>query len=182
MLGRSVAVILFLGAAFTGSCADPVSPAPSAQDPIAALNRDREKLVPLHSKLGPPKPNDWLARYDESGQTFAEYLACDHMLPRGERRTIYIQPLGDFTAPQRKIVELSAEFMRRYFNLPVRINADVPLSEIPARARRVHPTWGDAQILTSHVLDHILRPRLPGDAADHEGWGQVGLAWIGDAA
>jgi len=162
--------LFLLTLAGLGACQDPVNPAPSPtppepQDPIAALNADRERLVPLHAKLGPPKPNDWLARYHEPGQTFAEYLNCNPALPRGARRTIYIQPLGDFTEPQRKIVELSAEFMSRYFNLPVKIRADVPLSEIPARARRVHPTWGDPQILSTHVLDHVLRPRLPDDAA-----------------
>jgi len=41
----------------------------------------------------------------------------------------------------------------------------VPLSAIPARARRVHPAWGDRQVLTTYVLYDVLLPELPSDAA-----------------
>jgi archaemetzincin len=78
---------------------------------------------------------------------------------------IYVQPLGDFTSKQRKVVELSADYMSRYFNRPVRIRDDVPLAVIPDRARRVHPIWGDRQILSTYVLNDVLRPQLPRDAA-----------------
>jgi archaemetzincin len=46
----------------------------------------------------------------------------------------------------------------------VKIRDDLPLSLIPERARRVHPSWGDKQILTPYVLDRLLKPRLPRDA------------------
>jgi len=35
---------------------------------------------------------------------------------------------------------------------------------IPARARRVHPAWGDHQILTTYVIERVLKPRKPRDA------------------
>ena len=35
---------------------------------------------------------------------------------------------------------------------------------IPATARREHPTWHVKQILSTYVLDEVLRPRLPADA------------------
>jgi len=78
---------------------------------------------------------------------------------------IYIQPLGRFTATQRKIFTLTADFMGRYFNVPVKVKKDLPLSIIPAKARRVHPTWHVKQILTGYVLYEVLKPRLPKDAA-----------------
>ena len=123
------------------------------------------KLLPLHKKLGKPKPGQWLARFKEPGQTFDEYRRCDPVLPRGTRRVLYIQPLGDFSAPQRKIIDLTADYMRLYFNLPVKVNKDLPLKVIPASARRTHPTWGDKQILSTHVLDKTLPPLLAKDAA-----------------
>jgi len=124
-----------------------------------------EKLRPLHKKLGEPRPGDWLESHPEPGQTFDEYLACRPVTPRGKRHVIYIQPLGDFTDTQRKVIILTAEFMSRYFNVPVKMSDDLPLSLIPARARRRHPSWGMKQILTTYVLDEVLRPRLPEDAA-----------------
>jgi archaemetzincin len=134
-------------------------------DPLKKIVQDSEKLRPLHEKMKPPQPGDWLTRHKEPGQTFFEYIANQPVVPRGERSVLYIQPLGEFTRRQRKIVMLAAEFMGIYFNLRVRMLADLPLSEIPARARRVHPMWGDKQILTGYVLAKVLKPRLPKDAA-----------------
>jgi archaemetzincin len=140
--------------------------APAAGDGDAeALKRAAETLRPLHSRLGKPKPGDWLDRHREPGQTFAQYLRCSPVTPRGARRVIYIQPLGDFNRTQRKIVRKTADFMALYFNRPVKVLKELPLSVIPARARRAHPTWGDKQVLTTYVLDNVLKPKLPKDAA-----------------
>jgi len=142
-----------------------VNSAAEGSDAVNELAAAIEKLRPLHKKLGRPQPGDWLAVHREPGQTFREYLRSRPVTPRGKRRVIYVQPLGEFTKAQHKIVTLTAEFMRCYFNLPVEIKEALPLSIIPERARRVHPSWGDKQILTSYVLDKVLRPRLPADAA-----------------
>ena len=130
-----------------------------------ALEKMMEKLRPLHEKLGKPNPGDWLSIHREPGQTFKEYLHCQPVTPRGKRRVIYVQPLGDFTKTQRQIVALTADFMGRYFNVPVKIKEDLPLSLIPEKARRIHPAWGMKQVLSTYVLESILIPRLPGDAA-----------------
>ena len=55
--------------------------------------------------------------------------------------------------------------MGLYFNLPVTIMQDLPLTVIPAKARRIHPSRDDKQILTSYVLHDVLAPNLPDDAA-----------------
>lgn len=130
-----------------------------------ALKKMIEKLRPLHKKPGQPKLGDWLSMHREPGQTFAEYLQCKPVTPQGKRHVIYVQPLGDFTGTQRRVVTLSADFMGRYFNLPVKIKENLPLSIIPAEARRTHPAWGMKQILSTYVLDAVLKPRLPEDAA-----------------
>jgi archaemetzincin len=41
----------------------------------------------------------------------------------------------------------------------------MPLSVIPESARRKHPTVGNDQILTTYVLNKVLKPALPRDAA-----------------
>jgi len=155
-----VAVALLISAAFLYWQA-----AGNADTPLKEkLRKVRDVLRPLHKRLGKPKPGDWLCHHQERGQTFDQYLECRPVTPSGDRRVIDIQPLGDFTELQRKIVDLTAEFMRLYFAVPVKISADIPLSLIPARAQRGHPTWGDHQILSTYVLDDVLRPRLPKDA------------------
>ena len=150
--------------AMAAPAAGPVT-RPAKEVTPSELRRVIKKLQPLHKKLGKPRPADWLARFKEPGQTFDEYLRCRPVLPRGTRHVLYIQPVGTFTADQRKVVTLTAQFMGLYFNLPANVRKDLPLSVIPAEARRTHPTWGDKQILTTYVLDKVLRPRLPKDAA-----------------
>lgn len=81
------------------------------------------------------------------------------------RRTIYIQPLGELTKTERKIVDLTGEFMGDYFMLPVKILEPLPLSKIPAEARRNREDLGHEQILTTYVLNDLLKARLPNDAA-----------------
>ena len=132
---------------------------------IRQLEAATETLRPLHKKPGKPRRGDWLYHHHEPGQTFRQYLACGPVLPRGRRRTIYIQPIGDFSEAQRRIIDLTADFMQRCFDRPVKVRGNLPLSTIPQEARRVHPTWGVKQILTTYVLDDVLAPRLPKDAA-----------------
>jgi len=131
----------------------------------ADLKKLIKKLEPLHEPLGKPGPGDWLASHHEDGQTFDEYLAGRPVTAVGKRNKIYIRPLGDFSPKQREIVKLTADFMSRYFDRAVVVAEDLPLSLIPKQARRVHPEWGTPQILTSYVLESILKPRLPADAA-----------------
>jgi archaemetzincin len=139
--------------------------------PAAAKTPDKSmlppqfrKLVSLHKPLGPPRPGDWLASHEENGQTYTEYVRGRPVRAEGRRRVIYIQPLGDFSPTERKIVDLTAEYMRIFFQLPVRIRGDLSLALIPERARRKHPQWGMSQILSTYVLSDVLRPRLPPDA------------------
>ncbi|TET37798.1 MAG: hypothetical protein E3J72_05360 [Planctomycetota bacterium] len=147
-----------------------------------------KKLVPLHKPLGKPGKSDWLSHHSEPGQTFEQYIACNPERPAGNRSFIYVQPLGDFSKTEKKIILLTAKFMTYYFNLQIKLCKNLPLSTIPKSARRVHPKWKDKQILAPYILDYVLRPRLPDDAMAYiaftnsdlwpgEGWNFVyGLA------
>jgi archaemetzincin len=137
------------------------SSAPEAQSLRSVIAR----LAPLHVRKRKPLPGDWLAEHDEPGQTFSQWLTDDPVLPEGERNRLYIQPLGDLAPGERKLVDLTAAYMRLVFALPVELQKELPLSVVPAKARRKHPSWGTPQILTTYVLDGVLKPRLPDDAA-----------------
>jgi len=124
-----------------------------------------DSLRKLFTELGEPQPGDWLDAHDEPGQTYREYRASSPVTARDDRRAIYIQPLGSFTGAQLAIVDATADFLRRYFQLPVKVMEPWSDSIVPAKARRRHPEWGVEQILTEYVLDELLVPSVPKDAA-----------------
>ena len=168
-MSRSILILMALGAAAAAvwlaqHLASGPSPATQEAASVKMLEAAMEKLRPLHRKLGKPSRGEWLYHHREAGQTFRQYVRSNPVRPDAKRRVIYIQPLGEFTKGRRKVVELTADFLGRHFNLPTKMCEQLPLSLVPARARRTHPAWGDKQILTSYVLDELLRPRLPDDA------------------
>jgi len=156
-------LLLSIAACLTSPAGERVSDEEKARARELAAVADR--LRPLHEKMAPPRDGDWLSRHEEPGQTFGQYLKCGPTLPRGKRTVIYIQPLGDFTETQGRIVKLTAEFLGLHFGLSVRTQAPLSLKIIPASARRTHPDWGDRQIRSDYVLHKVLSPRLPEDAA-----------------
>lgn len=137
------------------------SSAPSSPE---ALGAAVEKLRRLHTPMGPTQPGDWLETFPEPGQTFEEYLKSNPTRPEGVRRVLYVQPLGSFTPAQTRVVGLAAEYMSRFFGLPVRLLAPAPLDRVPPAARR-RSVWGDEQIKAGYVMLEVLRPNLPPDAA-----------------
>jgi archaemetzincin len=141
----------------------PPSPAPPPAVDVDSVRAAMEAVRPLHTPLGPPRPGDWLASFEEPGQTFEQYLTGDPRAPRGERRVVYIQPLGEFTPAQARVVGATADFMGRYFGIPVRTLGRLSLDLVPRSQRRINGTR--EQVCTGYVTQTILKPRLPADAA-----------------
>lgn len=118
------------------------------------------RLMPLHQRLAPPQPGEWLAEHPEQGQTYRQYVGSRPTVPDRQRRVIYVQPLGDFTPGQRRIVSAAADYLHAFFDLPVVTRDHLSLEVIPRSARRP----GTGQVLTTYVLDKVLKARLPKDA------------------
>jgi archaemetzincin len=132
--------------------------------PAANLYREVEdKLRPLAAPLQEPEVGDWLAEHPEEGQTFEQYLSTDPVRRGPDLSTLYLGLLGEFTEPQERLVGLTQEYLGRFFDVPVRVRR-VPLADIPGRARRTHPEWGDEQVLSTYVLREVLLPDRPADA------------------
>lgn len=134
----------------------------------AAASRELEqietKLAPLSTKLGKPKPGDWLAEHPERGQNFKEYLAAKPVRRSKELTTIYLCLIGDFTPKQQEVLKLAQEYLAIFYQSPVKIHREIKLADVPKRARRHHPTYGMEQIKTTYVLDEVLKPARPRDA------------------
>ncbi len=155
-----IARILLL-AVVAWPCGSQILVAKNARRGNYALPPSFSKLISFHTELGKPQPGDWLDRHKETRQTYREYVASRPIRADLRHRVIYVQPLGTFTASQRKIITATTEMLQVYFQLPAKVLPDLPLSIIPKNARRKHPKWGDKQILSTYVLNHVLQPRLP---------------------
>jgi archaemetzincin len=122
-----------------------------------------QKLAPLHTPLSIKSPDDWLAHNAEPGQSFSDYIGSEPRTPQGSRQIIYIQPIGDFNATQRVILDLAADYVGRCFNLPVTVLPGLSLSILPPSANRTNPRFRTRQVLTTYIIN-LLRERLPEDA------------------
>jgi archaemetzincin len=94
------------------------------------------KLRPLTDLLSAPRPGDWLAAHPEPGQTFAEYLNAQPVRRSEKLRTIYLCLILDFGEAQQRILDLTQDYLAVFFDYPVKINQQIALSSIPAKARR----------------------------------------------
>lgn len=158
---------LALAGSNTAAAGNASSPArvTATNSPVALCREAIRKLRPLHKALAKPMRGDWLDKFQEPGQTFEQWLASRPRMALGKRNVIYIQPMGQFDKTDRKIIEQTSDFMRRYFGLKVTMLEGYSLDKIPASARRTHPAAGNEQILTGYVINSVLKPALPADAA-----------------
>lgn len=164
-----VVVLLFFGCSQNDS---PKNVANSDQPPVPVtdsralkLLKIKDSVAPFFKPMGEPDEYDWLSRFNESGQTFEEYLNANPTLPTETRRVIYIQPIGEFTATEQKVLALVAEYMGAFYNLPVKLNPVEPLGDVPPDLQRKNSENSARQIRTTVFLDTKLPPMLPDDAA-----------------
>jgi archaemetzincin len=137
------------------------------RDRAAQLEAEAAALGSLHRRKSPPGPHDWLSHHPEPGQSFRAWRAEDPVLADAAsgRRLLYVQPLGELEGSRSRVVALATEYLGLFFGLPVKVREELPLSLVPAEARRIHPQERSAQILSGFVLERLLAPRLPEDAA-----------------
>ncbi len=163
------ATILFLILILTSCASEPtsvsnVSNHQNADIRAQRLLRQKDALVSFYQPMR-VMDGDWLETQHEAGETFDEYIASNPTLPTPERRTIYIQPIGTFDRGQIRVVQLAAEYIAAFYNLPVKINAAMRLGPVPKGKQRRIEWKNNLQIRTSYFLEDVLPDLLPNDAA-----------------
>lgn len=135
------------------------------EERIAKLNKIKQAIVPFFKLMGKPADTDWLASNKELGQTFEEYVKNHPTLLTSERRKIYIQPIGNFSETERKVLRLTAAYMRIFYNLPVELKPEQALANVPSEMMRKNLYSHQTQIKTTYFLKDLLPKMLPPDAA-----------------
>lgn len=140
--------------------------AEASRQAIGPLGKASPSLVaaldPAAFAALPARPGDWLARFPETGQSFAQFAAGRHRQPRGGRSVIYLQPIGEFAAGRSPALADLVLWTSAYFALPTRV---LPALEAAAGVftERLHPQGGQRQLLTRSVMATLERD-LPADA------------------
>ncbi len=131
---------------------------------VARIVEQKTAIIPFFKPMH-VQEGDWLKSFHEEGQTFEQYLVSNPNLPSEKRRTIYIQPVGEFMESQRKVLQLAADYMKAFYNLPVKLNEIRSLGNLPNNSQRKHPDDGHLQVKTRYFLDDLLPKMLPDNAA-----------------
>ncbi len=113
-----------------------------------------------------PKPGDWLAEHDESGQTYEQYLGYDPNRPSSKRGTIYLQPIGKFEGADLEggrapSVEKLREYAAIFFQMPVKVLPTQSLEGTTLK-NRINGFTDKRQYLTGPLLSMLTR-KLPKD-------------------
>ena len=141
-----------------------MSAAREAKKELKELRESIKKVAPFFEGMRTPVANDWLASHKEPGQTFEEYIDSDPTKPTKERQKIYVLPLGTFNAQQTKIVDATAGYLEAFFDLEV---VELPPRQLTVTSPNMRQDRLSKfrQIKTGHILNDILKPMLPADAA-----------------
>jgi archaemetzincin len=137
---------------------------PPNDEKVAKILKQKDAIAPFFQPMK-VQEGDWLKSFYEEGQTFEQYLVCNPTLPTKERQTIYIQPVGEFTKLQQKVMQLTADYMAAFYNLPVKLNETKALGSIDDNQKRKNKFDKQPQIKTGYFLNDLLPKMLPEDAA-----------------
>lgn len=144
----------------------PAIPAASAGVPSDPLGGSIERIRPLFAPKRPPQPGDWLIDHDEPGQTYAQYRASVSVPVIERYSALRIVPIGSFTPGEREAFDTTTGFLAPFFGLSLVTDPPVRLEDLPESAQRLAPRTESRQLLTSYLLNEILRRRRqPRDAA-----------------
>jgi hypothetical protein len=128
----------------------------NSQDTPPRSNPDIEILKKNDVRMGPPGSGDWLSIHDEKGQTFKQYVEGSPVRAGRYQSKIYLQPIGEFSPIQTKVIAYTAEYLRIFFDRSTVVLKALPDSVIPESGRRNH------QLHTGTILD-LLEQSLPAD-------------------
>lgn len=167
-----VVLVLLIGAAcffWKGKPKPSATEAAEQVSPISGLDLQQLKkmagqLESLQQPLCKPQDGDWLAEHSEDGQTFSQFLE-DRPIPIAkELTTFYLQPIGQFSKTQQKLLDDTALALELFYGRKVVVLTTIGMTAIPAHARRINSGTRELQVLSTYVLNEVLKPNRPKDA------------------
>lgn len=165
-------ITILLALVMSSACGSPAEPTEIVSNANSNSNSSLRDIRPamravelFFEPMAEPEANDWLATYTEPGETFEQYLDNKPTRPTPERHTIYIRPLGKFTPQESKTIVIAARFIEQSFDLPVKLLPPVGFDEKALAGSTRKGFSGSRQVKSGYILQNLLVPALPNDAA-----------------
>ena len=114
--------------------------------------------------------SDWQTDNKPKKQTYQAYINSKPTSSTTQRNKIHLQTFGQFTHKEQNIIEITAEYLRIFYDLEVKILPTQSLDTIPKSAQRINQHTQENQILSTYLLSSILLPQLPDSAAVYIGF------------
>jgi archaemetzincin len=154
---------------------------PSEKEEAKLLDQARQilkALTPLHERKRPNETGDWLVSHAEAGQTFEQYVSGQGTRVAAKYQKLYVQPLGTFTKPQEEVLKRTGDVLAAFFGMKLEVLKGIALEAIPESAKRINEYTKEPQWLTTYLMQSVLKPKAPKDAAAVLGLTAVDL-WPG---
>lgn len=121
------------------------------------------------TRLTPENGNGWFSEIAEPVQSLALYQSQNPTRPTPARRTLVLQPLGAMNNEERALLAECKVYCEAFFGLPTRIAAPLSVDETRLSPRPASFGASKIQLNSSDILNRVLAPRLPADAAAYLG-------------
>jgi archaemetzincin len=122
---------------------------------------DFDKLAEIDIRLHPTQAGEWLADHPEKGQTFQQYIKIKPVTTTETKNCVYIQPIGDFTVQESKIVDYTVEYVELFFDLKTVKLPTIKEASIPNDHKRIIDN--NEQLDASYINREILPKKFPKD-------------------
>jgi hypothetical protein len=155
-----------------------------------------QMLAPMREEWPAPRTGDWSGNTSNQ-QSFKAYRLSRPARQTAQRQAIYLSRVGELTAIQEAVITATADFLARFFDLPLCRGTDFDPATFPPYFIRQHPFRGHSQLLTGPLINEVLSLDRPEEAliylavtawdlcSDEHGqdqWGSgFGEAWYGTA-
>lgn len=120
-----------------------------------------EALLDLNLVLEAPKPGEWLYDHYEKGQSYGDYIKSNPVAPFEDIKTIYIQPIGEFTDWEQKVINWNTEYIELFFNLKTIQLPPISEKSIPKSKQRIY--YGNEQLDATYIINTMLPKKKPKD-------------------
>ncbi len=112
--------------------------------------------------LKKPQKGEWLFNHQERIQTLFDYHNSQPLAPNKILKTIYIKPIGEFSEPEWKQIQLTRLYLEEFFQLNTVVLPKVNNNVVPPHARRI--SQQHEQLLATYLRDTVVSMARPKDA------------------